>query len=106
MVRLGESRRLLSWQPGPDELAAEPPHAPLPPSLESYEADADLHRQEGNRRHHDDREAVAVAGHHSSPLPRDEIAFAIMPPRFSDDMYCSVSLKACSSVIPLSLSVR
>ncbi len=85
---------------------AEPTHAPLPVDLEPEEAHASLHGEEREGRGEDHREAVSRAGHHSSPLPREEMALAIMPPRFREDMYCSVSLNACSSVIPLSLSVR
>ena len=88
------------------EPAPEPPHPAFPPCLEPHEAHADLHDQERDGGHHDDREAVAVAGHHSSPEPRWPTALEMIPPRFREDMYCSVSLNACSSVIPLSFKVR
>src|SRR5207249_10563376 len=102
----GESRRLLPRHSCGDEFAAEASHAPLPFRLEAHEADADLHRQDRDGRHDDEREAVVVAGHHSLPAPRLPMAFEKIPARFRDDMYCSDNLNACSSVIPLSFSVR
>lgn len=106
MVRLGELRSPLLGHSPAYEFAAEAAHSALPPHLEAQEPDTDLHGEEGDGCREDHREAVPGGGHHSSPLPRDEMAFAIVPPRFRDDMYCSVSLKACSSVIPLSFRVR
>ncbi len=106
MVRLGEPACLLPGHPVPDQGASESAYPALPAHLQPQEAHAHLHGEEGDGRREDHGEAVPVSGHQSSPLPREEMAFAIVPPRFRDDMYCSVSLKACSSVIPLSLSVR
>ena len=51
------------------------------------------------------RQAVPAVRHQSSPLWPFPTAFAIIPPMLREDMYCSVSRKACSSVMPLSLSV-
>ena len=106
MVGLGKLGCLLPGHAPADQFAAEAAHSALPAHLEPQEPDADLHGDERDGRREHDREAVLGPGHHSSERLRLEMAFAIVPPRFRDDMYCSVSLKACSSDMPLSFRVR
>src|SRR5207247_9959427 len=98
VVRLGESRRLLPRHSCGDEFAAEASHAPLPFRLEVHEADADLHRQDPDGRHYDEREAVVVAGHHSLPWLRLPMAFENITARFRDDLYWYVNLNDYRSV--------
>ncbi len=105
MIQLGQVGRLLPWHSGTGQGFPERAHAPLPVGLEPEEAHADLHRNDRRPGHQHDEEAVPLADHHSSPSRLCETAFAIRPPRFRVDMYCSVRAYACTSDIPLSFSV-
>ena len=105
MVRLGQEGRLPSRHPARFEGVAEPAHAPLPPGLEAKERHTHPDRQDREGGHEDDRETVAAVRHHSSSSRSFPTAFAMIPPRLREDMYCSVSLKACSSVMPLFFNV-
>ena len=105
MIALRETVCEFSRHPVVDKRRAESLDASFPVRLESKEFYAQPDHYDRNRRDQDDRHASGVAGHHSSPSRRRLTAFAMMPPRFREDMYCSVSLNACSSVIPLFLRV-
>src|SRR5437879_439783 len=91
--------------PPSDQGLTESLAALLPARLESEEPHAEAHGHDGDPRDQDDWQAGVVAGHQSPPSPRRPTAFAMIPPRFREDMYCSESLNACSSDIPLFLSV-
>ena len=100
MVALRETSSLLSRHPTSDQGLTEAVDPLFPACLETEEPHAEADRREGDRRHQDGQ-ARHVAGHQSSPSPRRLTAFAMIPPRFKEDMYCSESLNACSSDIPL-----
>ncbi len=79
--------------------------AALAPRLVAEEPPAEAGRQAREGPQEDHRQPVPAVRHHSSPSRRFRMAFAIIPPRLREDMYCSVSLKACSSVMPLPFRV-
>src|SRR5207302_2037265 len=105
VVALREPPGLLSRHPASDQGLTESLDASFPARLESEEPHAEAHGHDRDPRDQDDRQAGLVAGHQSPPSPRRPTAFAMIPPRFREDMYCSESLNACSSDIPLFLSV-
>ena len=105
MVGLGQAGRFFAWHAIPHERSPEGPNTAFPSGLKPKEAHPDRDREDRGRGHEDERQAVAVACHHSSPSRRRLNALEIMPPRFREDVYSWVSLNACSSVIPLSFKV-
>src|SRR2546430_14299197 len=105
VIALREPPGLLSRHPASDQGLTESLDALFPALLESEEPHAKADGHDGDRRDQDDWQAGVVAGHQSPPSPRRPTAFAMIPPRFREDMYCSERLNACSSDIPLFLSV-
>src|SRR5207245_3319280 len=88
-----------------EELSPERPDTALAARLVAQEIPAEAGRQAGEKLEKYYGQPVPAVRHQSSPLCPFPTAFAIIPPMLREDMYCSVSRKACSSVMPLSFRV-
>ena len=104
-VGLGETAGYLWIQTLPAKLPLKYSSSPAGLSFEAKKRAGETDEEPRERRqrypHHPDDLSVATGHGYSSALERKPF---IMLPTFSVDMYCRVSSKACSSLIPDSLS--
>src|SRR5712692_2468017 len=97
--------RLVPGHAALEERPPERPDAALAVRLVSEEPPTEAGGQDREGFQEDHWQPVPAIRHQSSPCRLFPTAFAIIPPMLSEDMYCSVSRKACSSVMPLSFRV-
>src|SRR2546428_4478852 len=105
MVGLRERLHAILWHAAAEELPSERADAALAARLVTEETPTEAGRQVGEKLQNYYGQPVPALRHQSSPLCPFPTAFAIIPPMLREDMYCSVSRKACSSVMPLSFRV-
>src|SRR3989442_12258394 len=104
MVSLRERLHAILWHAAAEELPSERADTALAARLVSEETPAEAGRQAGEKLQKYYGQPVPAVRHQSSPLWPFPTAFAIIPPMLREDMYCSVSRKACSSGIPPSFT--
>ena len=105
MVSLREGLCPILRHAAAEELPSERADTALAARLVPEETPTDTGRQAGEELQKSYGQPGPAVRHQSSPLWPFPTAFAIIPPMLREDMYCSVSRKACSSVMPLSFRV-